>query len=109
MPLPDGESEILTQAEAFRLMGVSRAVGRGFLDRGELTPVDHNGVKGSARLARADVLHLVKQRGLPAPLERATAVEVGECPRCSALERKVAELHSKLAQAKKMIDTIFPT
>lgn len=63
--LPD--DEILTQAAARKLMGVTRAKFRGFLDRGEIRAVDYLGARDSARVAGADVRRLMSERGLPTP------------------------------------------
>ncbi|GAA2446192.1 hypothetical protein [Streptomyces lavendulocolor] len=117
MALPDGESEIMTQAEAYRLMGVTRAQFRGFLDRGELDPLDHKGTKGAARVARVDVVRLMAQRGLtPVPTKR-VAIDDGECADCPrwkaaegrarAAETRVAELAADLARMKRAFDATF--
>ncbi|MFE4658136.1 hypothetical protein ACFRFJ_15805 [Streptomyces hydrogenans] len=113
MALPDGESEIITQAEAGRLMGVTRAVLRGYLDRGELQAVDELGNKGSRRVARADVLSLMTQRGISVAGERVAAGDDG-CRGCRVLQRDLEaeraesqRLRVALAQAKRMVDTVF--
>jgi hypothetical protein len=97
-PLPNGEDEILTQAEAYRFMGVSRAVLRGFLERKELPVADENGVKGAARVKRSDVLRLMEKRGL-APRTAAVPEQKAEgppCRGCDALREQMQHLQDKV-------------
>ncbi|MHA4776044.1 hypothetical protein L1085_016230 [Streptomyces sp. MSC1_001] len=116
MALLDGESDVLTQAEAVRLMGVTRARFRGHLDRGELTPVDHLGTKNAARVARADVLRLMAQRGMEPASDVQSEREPQECRGCKVLRVELEaereekrQLRLALAQAQRMVNTVFPT
>lgn len=65
MPLLQGEEEIIQQADAYVMAGITRAVLRGCIDRGELRIADHKGSRGSARLYRSDVVRLMAEKGWP--------------------------------------------
>jgi hypothetical protein len=67
MHLPHGDEEIIQQVEAYTMAGITRAVLRGCIDRGELRIADHKGSRGSARLYRADVLRLMTEKGWRGP------------------------------------------
>lgn len=105
MPLLNGEEEIITQAEAYEMAGITRAMLRGCLDRGELRTADHKGARGSARLFRADVVRLMAEKGWPGAsaggvLPQQTSA--GACSRCSVLEaeaRRSAETIRRLRDA----------
>ncbi|MFJ4735267.1 hypothetical protein ACIP6V_23840 [Streptomyces sp. NPDC088770] len=67
MHLPQGEEEIIQQVEAYTMAGITRAMLRGCIDRGELRIADHKGSRGSARLFRADVARLMAEKGWRGP------------------------------------------
>lgn len=87
MPLPSGEDEIITQAQAYEMAGVTRAVLRGCLDRGELRVADRKGARGAARLFRSDVVRLAAEKGWPGAAgtyvlsQRTVEDECARCPR----------------------------
>lgn len=93
-PRLEGEDEIITQAEAYTMAGISRAVLRGCMDRGELRIADQLGSRGSARLYRSDVARLMAERqwpgGTPGVIPAQAAGE--ECRRCSGLQAEAAQL-----------------
>jgi hypothetical protein len=117
MALPDGESDIWTQAEAYRFMGITRAQFRGHLDRKELVPVDYKGLKGAARVARVDVVRLMAQRGLTPSAVPDSSLDGGGCDGCTLLkaanarvqaaEARAAELGTKLALMRRAFDATF--
>jgi len=87
MPLPSGEEEIIQQAQAYRLAGITRAVLRGCIDRGELRIADHNGSRGSARLYRSDVLRLMEEKGWPGAAGAGVPAQAGPGDRCAECAR----------------------
>jgi hypothetical protein len=106
MPLPSGEGEIITQAQAYALAGVTRAVLRGCIDRGELRMADHHGSRGSARLWRSDVLRLAEEKGWPGAaaggVVAAPAVQGEGCAECARLRearRRDADTMERLRDA----------
>jgi hypothetical protein len=94
MPLPEGEDEIIQQAEAKRMAGVTRAVLRGCIDRGELRIADHLGSRGSARLYRSDVARLMAERKWPGDAPGVIPAQAAgeECRRCAGLQAEIAQL-----------------
>ncbi|MGI5408693.1 hypothetical protein ACQEV9_18105 [Streptomyces chartreusis] len=93
MPLPQGEDDIIQQSEAYRMAGVTRAVLRGCIDRGELRVADHLGSRGSARLYRSDVARLMAERRWPGETVVLPAQAAGDdCRRCCGLEAENAQL-----------------
>ncbi|MGW5333607.1 hypothetical protein [Streptomyces bauhiniae] len=109
VPLPQGEEEIIQQSTAYQLAGITRAVLRGCIDRGELRIADHKGSRGSARLYRGDVVRLAAERGWPgsgSPVVPAQSVSGGGCPECGRLREArlrdaetIRRLRSALAAA----------
>ncbi|MFJ9214253.1 helix-turn-helix domain-containing protein [Streptomyces sp. NPDC102264] len=105
MPLPDGE-EIMSQAEVYRMLGVTRSTLRGFLDRGELRIADNRGNKGSVRIARSEVLRFMADQGIkPAQVADVPAQATG-CARCGRWQEEsdrkdetIRRLRSALAAA----------
>ncbi|WP_405554298.1 hypothetical protein [Streptomyces sp. NBC_01171] len=88
VPLPQGEEEIIQQSTAYQLAGITRAVLRGCIDRGELRTADHHGSRGSARVYRADVVRLMAERGWPgpgSPMVPAQSMGSEGCPECGRL------------------------
>ncbi|MCX4994281.1 hypothetical protein [Streptomyces longwoodensis] len=85
--LPTGEDEIIQQVQAYTLAGITRAMLRGCIDRGELRIADHNGSRGSARVYRADVLRLMEEKGWRAPAGKVPAQGApgGQCVECARL------------------------
>lgn len=104
IPLPEGEDEILTQAEAYRMMGVSRAVLRGLLERGDLKPADHNGPRGAARVRRSDVAALMESRGLKPMVVVPSQPGQGACRGCEVLREQVRRLRDDLARMERALN-----
>ncbi|MFI7315168.1 hypothetical protein [Streptomyces hygroscopicus] len=95
MPLPHGGEEIIQQSEAYKMAGVTRAILRGCIDRGELRIADHRGTKQSARVYRADVVRLMAEKGWPSASEPAVSPQPpGDegCRGCVALRAEVKNL-----------------
>ncbi|MEU8723543.1 hypothetical protein [Streptomyces antimycoticus] len=95
MPLPHGGEEIIQQVEAYKMAGVSRAMLRGCIDRGELRIADHRGTKGSPRVYRTDVARLMAEKGWPGASEPATPSQSSGdegCRGCIALQAEVKSL-----------------
>lgn len=93
MPLPQGEDEIIQQSEAYKMAGITRAVLRGCIDRGELRIADYLGSRGSARLYRSDVARLMSERRWPGETAAVPAQAAGEeCHRCHGLAAENAQL-----------------
>jgi hypothetical protein len=95
MPLLEGEDDIIQQVEAYTMAGVSRAVLRGCIDRGELRIADHLGSRGSARLYRSDLVRLMAERKWPgaSPVGVLPTQAVSdECRQCSGLLAEVSRL-----------------
>lgn len=90
--IPESDDEILTQAQAYKFMGVTRSAFRGFLERKELPIADELGVKGAARVRRSDVLRLMEKRGMKP--KTIMPVQTGQtaCPGCEALREQVRRL-----------------
>ncbi|MFF9123189.1 hypothetical protein ACF09J_07805 [Streptomyces sp. NPDC014889] len=92
MHLPHGEEEIIQQVEAYTMAGITRAVLRGCIDRGELRIADHHGSRGSARLFRADVARLMAEKGWRGPSPAASPLpqeKVGDvCRQRECTERR---------------------
>lgn len=63
MPLIEGNDDVIQQVEAYTMLGITRAVLRGCIDRGELRIADHRGARNSARLYRSDVVRLAGEKG----------------------------------------------
>ncbi|MEU6496426.1 hypothetical protein ABZ890_39620 [Streptomyces sp. NPDC046984] len=105
MRLPQGDEEIIQQAEAYRMAGVTRAVLRGCIDRGELRVADAKGSKGSARLYRAEVLRLMTEKGWAgakselAPPSSPGGEECRECTRLHEARQRDAETIRRLRSA----------
>jgi hypothetical protein len=102
MPLPSGEEEIITQAQAYMLAGVTRAVLRGCIDRGELRMADHHGSRGSARLWRSDVLRLSEEKGWPGAAGAVVPSQAGSgggCAECARSAETIRRLRRALAAA----------
>lgn len=76
------------------MAGVSRAILRGCIDRGELRIADHLGSRGSARLYRSDVSRLMAERKWPgeSPGALPTQADGERCRRCTGLEAEAAQL-----------------
>lgn len=102
-PPSDGEDDIIQQVEAYTMAGVTRAVLRGCIDRGELRIADHLGSRGSARLYRSDVARLMVKRGWAGSAVSVPAQTASdECRRCSGLEvelRQLRETNRRLRDA----------
>ncbi|WP_070024681.1 hypothetical protein [Streptomyces sp. F-1] len=98
-PLPDGGEDIIQQVEAYTMAGISRAVLRGCIDRGELRVADRLGSRGSVRLYRSDVVRLMVERKWPgAANARAVPAQrddggCGDCPLRARLHDADARLH----------------
>lgn len=105
MALLNGEEEIITQAEAYEMAGITRSVLRGCLDRGELRTADRKGARGSVRLFRSDVVRLMAEKGWPGTSAGSALPQqasAGACPRCPAHEaeaRRSAETIRRLRDA----------
>jgi len=92
-PRPEGGDDIIQQVEAYTMAGVTRAVLRGCIDRGELRIADHLGSRGSARLYRSDVARLMAERGWSGSVAAVPSQAVGdECRRCAGLEAEIRQL-----------------
>ncbi|MCI3153209.1 hypothetical protein ELQ39_15860 [Streptomyces sp. GB4-14] len=105
MPLPSGEDEIITQAQAYEMAGITRAVLRGCIDRGELRIADHKGSRGSARLYRSDVLRVADEKGWPGatgavvPAQPVSGGGCAECVRLREGRRRDADTIGRLQDA----------
>lgn len=104
-PLPEGDDEIIQQVEAYRMAGVTRAVLRGCLDRGELRIADYMGSRGSARVYRSDVQRLMAEKGWPGQAgtvalpAQATAEDCRQCPGLRAEIGRLQESNRRLRDA----------
>jgi hypothetical protein len=105
MPLIEGDEDIIQQVEAYSMAGVSRAVLRGCIDRGELRIADHKGSRGSARLYRSDVLRLASEKGwstssgMRAVPTQASGDECRQCSELRAARMRDAETIRRLRDA----------
>jgi len=103
MPLPEGEGDIIQQVEAYAMAGVTRAVLRGCIDRGELRIADHLGSRGSARLYRSDVARLMVAKKWPGAAGTLPAQTAGdECRHCAGAQaenRQLRETNRRLRDA----------
>lgn len=104
MPLLEGEDDIIQQAEAYTMAGVTRAVLRGCIDRGELRIADQLGSRGSARVYRSDVARLMMERKWPgaAPVGVPAQADGDGCRRCAVLQAELVQLresHRRLRAA----------
>ncbi|MGW3135931.1 hypothetical protein [Streptomyces sp. NPDC001139] len=104
MPLIEGDDDIIQQVEAYAMAGVTRAVLRGCIDRGELRIADHLGSRGSARVFRSDVARLMVERKWPGAVSGSVPAQAdGEgCRRCAVLQTEMAQLresHRRLRAA----------
>lgn len=96
MSLPESENDVISQAEAYTMAGISRAILRGCIDRGELRIADHLGSRGSVRLYRSDVARLMAERrwpGAAAASAQPAPADGGECGQCTAMRMEVRSLH----------------
>ncbi|MEU6490376.1 hypothetical protein ABZ890_08280 [Streptomyces sp. NPDC046984] len=101
--LMDGEGDIINQVEAYTMAGISRAVLRGSIDRGELRVADNLGSRGSARLYRSDVVKLMAERkwpGLPESQPAAAQTASEPCPRCPSLLAQLERVNAELQRQK---------
>ncbi|MFD1832428.1 helix-turn-helix transcriptional regulator [Streptomyces desertarenae] len=108
IPLPEGDDEILTQAQAHRLMRVTRSTFRGFLERGEIPVADELGVKGAARVRRSDVLRLMEKRGIKlteavAPVP-AQAPGDEQCQGCLAVREQMRRMREDMDRMERVMN-----
>ena len=95
MPLPEGDGDIIQQVEAYTMAGISRAILRGCIDRGELRIADYLGSRGSARLYRSDVARLMVERKWPGARVVPVQADGGECAGCAALRARLREVEQR--------------
>jgi hypothetical protein len=101
MPLPGREDDIIQQSEAYSMAGITRAVLRGCLDRGELRIADHLGSRGSARVYRSDVARLMAEKKWPGTAGARPIPEQGDgtaCRDCAALRAEIRSLKEARAR-----------
>ncbi|MFF5795773.1 hypothetical protein [Streptomyces albogriseolus] len=108
MPSPEGDQDIISQAEAYTMAGISRAVLRGCIDRGELRIADNHGSRGSARLFRSDVARLMAERrwpgqAAPGGQETEAAMDGKQCSGCLVLRAEVRTLQESQGRDKETI------
>ncbi|MFG3276207.1 hypothetical protein [Streptomyces luteogriseus] len=112
-PLPEGEGDIITQAEAYEMAGVSRAVMRGCIDRGELRVADRLGSRGSVRLWRSDVARLMVEKKWPGaavgrPIsEQSNGTACRECAAVRSENKALQEAHARDAETIQMLRDAF--
>lgn len=95
MPLPEGDDDIIQQAEAYTMAGITRAMLRGCIDRGEFRIADYNGSRGSARLYRSDVARLMTEKQWPGAAGAGDVTarsDADRCRECSGLRAEVRSL-----------------
>nr|WSX20186.1 hypothetical protein OG690_10385 [Streptomyces tubercidicus] len=104
--LTGSEDDPITQSDAFRLLGTSRAVLRGFIDRGTLSPVDHHGTRGAARLRLGDVMRLKEALAgnERVPSSRPASETAAECRSCAAKDREHERTKQDLARAVRALN-----
>ncbi|MCR8574708.1 hypothetical protein [Streptomyces sp. Isolate_219] len=97
-PIPD---EVMSQSAAYRLMNVTRAMFRGYLDRGEIRAVDYLGARGSARVLRSDVLRLMSEKGMEIPEGETQQITESMCRnlKCLRTQADNRRLTTELAMA----------
>jgi hypothetical protein len=103
MPLPEGDGDIISQAEAYTMAGISRAVLRGCIDRGELRIADRLGARGSVRLYRSDVARLMGERKWPgsaATQALPAQADGGVCVECVALRARLQEADRRYQESE---------
>ncbi|MEV5368973.1 hypothetical protein AB0N12_06370 [Streptomyces albogriseolus] len=107
MPSPEGDQDIISQAEAYTMAGISRAVLRGCMDRGELRIADNLGSRGSARLFRSDVARLMAERRWPGQAaggqEAEASADGKQCGGCLVLRAEVRTLQESQGRDRETI------
>ncbi|MFI2761366.1 hypothetical protein ACH5A3_21230 [Streptomyces echinatus] len=94
-PLPEGDDDIIQQVEAYTMAGISRAVLRGCIDRGELRIADNLGSRGSARLYRSDVVRVMKEKKWPGTPVVPAQADGGDCSGCVAWRARFLEAEQR--------------
>ncbi|MFI2184584.1 hypothetical protein [Streptomyces sioyaensis] len=85
----------MTQSAAYRLMNVTRARFRGYLDRGEIRPVDYLGARASARVLRSDVLRLMSEKGMEIPKGEAPRNAEATCRNLDCVRARTEKRHAE--------------
>ncbi|MFH8336934.1 hypothetical protein [Streptomyces sp. AM6-12] len=99
-PRSEGDGDIIQQVEAYTMAGVTRAVLRGCIDRGELRIADRLGSRGSARLYRSDVARLMVERKWPGGRAVPAQADGDACSGCVALRARLQEAEQRHQEAE---------
>lgn len=106
-PLPEGDEDIIQQVEAYTMAGITRAMLRGSIDRGELRIADYLGSRGSARLYRSDVVRLMVERKWPGARAVPAQVDGDACRGCVGWRARLQEVEQRHEEVLRLAEYRF--